>query len=114
MDQPVNGKDGLIPDRCARCKKPHWDKPKTPNNEVGMRTRIKNLKRLYEVELNDYFTNITKDHKYRWPNGLIEEFLNREPRPDIAGLRRVLYPAGLIVGLNFQNKATCRGYYLCN
>jgi hypothetical protein len=46
-----------------------------------------------------------------WPDGLIERFLNLNPRPTIPELKQVIYPQGLILRpLDSQNQFTGIGY----
>jgi len=44
-----------------------------------------------------------------WNNELAEKFLDLNPRPTIAELRRVVYPPGLKIGLTSQNRNRRRG-----
>jgi hypothetical protein len=37
----VNGVDGPVPTRCAKCKKANWDHGDANAEEVGMRRRVK-------------------------------------------------------------------------
>lgn len=93
----VNGKDGLIPQRCAKCKRFYWNDgfyigrkpdPITPK-ERGLRTR------LYKFEGYDTRrdTGLGGSTSYR-PNELCKEFLNVNPRPTIQELVQALHPLG--------------------
>jgi hypothetical protein len=117
----VNGKDGPMPQRCAKCKRPNWDKgynenPITPE-ETGLRMRVKGLRELYiwkgtlSPGLHSHFGGYwdfgggKDNHKYldvswddvaeKWPEDLAQKFLSVEPRPTIQELRQVIYPKGL-------------------
>ena len=78
----VNGKDGSIPQRCAKCKRYYWNdgqheqagrnpNPITPK-ERGLRVRLGGCE----------------------PNELCEKFLSLKPRPTIEKLEYALYPLG--------------------
>jgi hypothetical protein len=85
----VNGRDGPLPKRCAKCKKHGWNDESgniTPE-ENGLRRRIKGYKDVY----------------HNWSGELTEKFFNLHPRPTIKDLRRVVYPPGLLIGLTKQN-----------
>lgn len=85
----VNGKNGPLPERCAKCKKYGWNDKGgniTPE-ENGLRRRIKGYENLY----------------HNWSGELTEKFFNLNPRPTIKELRRVVYPPGLLIGLTSQN-----------
>ena len=104
-----DGKEGPIPKRCAKCKKRNWNDKKegiTPE-ENGLRRRIRGMKKLYEYSSTYWnMPSIT----YYWNNGLADRFLNLNPRPSVAELMQVIYPPGLVIGLNSQNQNTWRGY----
>lgn len=104
-----NGRDGPIPERCAKCKKYNWNSKKwgvTPE-ENGLRRRIKGMKQLYKYSSS--YWNKPSVASY-WNNNLVEKFLNMNPRPSIAELKRVVYPPGLVIGLTSQNQTVRRGY----
>ena len=44
----INGKDGSIPTRCAKCKTSNWDRNAISPKENGLRRRIKGFKKLYK------------------------------------------------------------------
>ena len=102
----VNGHDGPVPKKCAKCKRSGWNGGEndliTPT-EMGLRRRIKYFERLYEYA--PLYCGITID----WPNGLCEKFLDINPRPTIEELKQVLYPPGGL-GLTSQNQFTHIGY----
>jgi hypothetical protein len=87
----INGIDGTIPQRCAKCKRSTWNK-KISSKENGLRRRINHLKALYEKNIEDF----------SWPQKLTEEFLNLDPSPTVPELQQVLISAKL--GLNSQNQ----------
>lgn len=105
----INGGDGPIPKRCAKCKKRNWnDKNEaiTPE-ENGLRRRIKGMKKLYEYSSSYWDMPSVADY---WNSGLADKFLNLNPRPSVTELRQVVYPPGLVIGLTSQNQTTWRGY----
>ena len=107
----VNGKDGPMPQRCAKCKRPNWntgynESPMTPQ-ESGLRRRVQNLYRIYRLSvwrltstLPDLETFSVDD--YLKPE-VVAKFLSLNPRPTIQELMGVLYPPGLQLGLDSQN-----------
>ena len=102
----VNGHDGPIPQKCAKCKRSGWnggEKDLITPTEMGLRRRIKYFETLYEYA--PLYCGITID----WPNGLCEKFLDIDPRPTIEELKQVLYPPGGL-GLTSQNHYTHRGF----
>ncbi|HEY6668515.1 MAG TPA: hypothetical protein VI033_05110 [Candidatus Nitrosopolaris sp.] len=102
----VNGHDGPIPQKCARCKRSGWnggEKDIITPTEMGLRRRIKYFKSLYEYA--PLYFGITID----WPNGLCEKFVDINPRPTIGELNQVLSPPGGL-GLTSQNQGIHRGY----
>lgn len=113
----VNGIDGPIPRKCAKCKRSHWDKGEetimTPE-EVGLRRRIKGLPALYYYTYRFYFKfgeNPDPEMKDLWDVPLTAMFLTLDnPRPTIEELRRVLYPSGSKIGLDSQNRRRKRGW----
>ena len=86
-----NGKDGPIPNNCAKCKKAKWDKGRaeliTPT-ENGLRRRIKGFNRTC------YWGNFTHSTNIIFPNDLSDRFLAIKPRSTINEMRQVLYPLG--------------------
>jgi len=101
----VNGHDGPVPQKCAKCKRLGWNGGKeelVSPTERGQRRQIKYFERLYD-NAGSYW-NIEID----WPKGLCEKFLDINPRPTIEELKQVLYtPGGL--RLTSQNQDTHRG-----
>ena len=107
----VNGKDGPMPQRCAKCKRPNWntgynESPMTPQ-ESGLRRRVQNLYRIYHLSvwrltgtLPDLETLSVDDYFKR---ELVAKFLSLNPRPTTQELMGVLYPPGLQLGLDSQN-----------
>jgi hypothetical protein len=51
----INGKDGQIPDRCAKCKARNWNEGKMTPEENGLRRRLRGMKKLYEHVALDFF-----------------------------------------------------------
>ncbi len=100
----INGKDGPIPKRCAKCKCQYWGSdpgPMTPK-ESGLRRRIKGMKKLYGFIAFPWGDPSLADC---WDSELAEEFLNLNPRPTIAELKHALYGPDVILRLNSQNTA---------
>jgi cytochrome c2 len=105
----VNGKEGPVPERCAKCKKHNWNSRKeriTPE-ENGLRRRIKGMKQLHRYS-SSYWNNPSIANC--WNSKLADKFLNLNPRPSIAELRRVVDTPGLVIGLTSQNQYSWRGY----
>jgi len=100
----LNGIDGPIPKRCSKCKKLNWNRRTTTPKEIGFRRRISSLKRIYDSQ-SFYWSELID-----WSEGLIEKFLNLDPRPTIAELERVLYGPEIALRLDSQNQYTRRGY----
>jgi hypothetical protein len=102
----VNGQDGPIPQKCAKCKRSGWNGGEndliTPT-ERGLRRQIKYFEMLYD---NVSFYSSTE---IDWPKGLCEKFLKINPRPTLEELNQVLYPPGGL-WLTSQNQDTHRGY----
>jgi hypothetical protein len=93
----INGKDGLIPQRCAKCKKFYWNDgqhigrksdPITPQ-ERGLRIRLCKFEG-YDPRKDTGFGGSTS---YK-PNDLCKNFLNANPRPTIDELVQALQPLG--------------------
>jgi hypothetical protein len=112
----VNGKDGPIPERCAKCKRWNWNEgeaEKISPEENGLKRRIKGFEKLYkyvEYYWTEYLSHPPKYVTIDWPAGLTEIFLNLKPRPTIRELIRVVYPQGLAMrALTSQNQYTHRG-----
>lgn len=118
----VNGVDGPIPEKCAKCKRSHWNKGEgaimTPE-EVGLRRRIKRLPRLYYYTYRYHFDPSSDlGRKYRdakiddvWDVPLTAMFLTLDnPRPTIQELRHVLCPPGSEIALNSQNQRGIRDW----
>lgn len=114
----VNGKDGPLPERCAKCKRAYWNEGKRPKKdfispyEKGLRKRIKGLRKLYYDNLRWDRENVWTDFATnKWPEDLAEKFLNLQPRPTIEELKQVVYPKGLALApLDSQNQYRLRGY----
>jgi hypothetical protein len=104
----VNGHDGPVPKKCARCKRLGWNSGEndliTPW-EMGLRRRIKYFEILYDNVSSYSYWSTEMD----WPKGLCEKFLRINPRPTIGELKQVLFPLGGL-GLTSQNQDTHRGY----
>jgi hypothetical protein len=103
----VNGKDGPVPKRCAKCKKSDWDREVITPKESGLRTRIKGFKKLYR-NAGHYWSDLSIADC--WSSKLAERFLNLNPRPTIAELARVVYLPGAVIRLNSQDQYRYRGY----
>ena len=108
----VNGKDGPMPQRCAKCKKAHWnldqnDDRMTPK-ESGLRRRIKNLYDVYKIAvwrvtspMPDCYSFSVDDY---YDRKVVAEFLALDnPRPTIKELIAVLIPPSLKLAINSQN-----------
>ena len=107
----TNGKDEPIPARCAKCKSENWNREAITPQEKGLRRRVRGFKRLYDYARYYFENSLGEDAIIHWPNGLIEQFLDLNPRPTISELSQVVYPEGLILRpLNSQNQFTGRGY----
>ena len=106
-----NGKDKLIPKRCAKCKSGNWNRIGVTPQEKGLRRRIRGFEKLYDYA-GYYFENfLGNDAIIHWPNDLTEQFLNLNPRPTISELIQVVYPKGLILKpIDSQNQFSGRGY----
>ena len=103
----VNGKDGSIPKRCAKCKTSNWDRHAIDPEENGLRRRIKGFKGLYK-HAGFYWSDRSIGNC--WSDELTEKFLNLNPRPTITELKRVVYPPGLVIRpLTSQNQYNRRG-----
>ena len=103
----VNGKDGSIPIRCAKCKTSNWDRDAISPKENGLRRRIKGYKQLYKYA--DFWWN---DNSIAdcWSDELTEKFLNLNPPPTITELERVAEPPGPVLRpLTSQNQYKDRG-----
>ena len=103
----VNGKDGPVPKRCAKCKTSNWDRDAVSPKENGLRRRIKGFKQLYKYAGSYWKDNSMADC---WPGELTEKFLNLNQRPTITELGRVAEPPGLVIRpLTSQNQHNRRG-----
>jgi hypothetical protein len=91
----INGKDGLIPKNCARCKRSNWNNPDDimTYEEIGLRRKIKGFgKKYYTGYILRYGI---KDEDINWPYNISEVFLRIDnPRPTIAELTKIVYPFG--------------------
>lgn len=105
----INGKDGPIPDRCAKCKKCNWNKEEDniSPEERGLRTRIRGIWDLYDNSSLYWSDPLIRNF---WDNGLADKFLRLSPRPTIAELKKVIDIPGLKIGLTSQNQRRRRGY----
>ena len=102
----INGKDGSIPVRCARCKTHNWNRMggNISGKEKSLRARIRGMKHLYA------YIHFIYGGDYCWNEYLVEEFLNLDPRPSTADLKSIIHPQGLILGINSRNKYSRKGY----
>src|SRR5215207_1125599 len=107
----INGKDGLIPQRCASCKGRDWNRRRITPEEKGLRKRIRGFKRLYDYAEFLLKRRLGYDATINWQDDLIEQFLNLNPRPTISELKQVVYPQGLLLRpLDSQNQFDRIGY----
>jgi hypothetical protein len=103
----VNGKDGPVPNRCAKCKTSNWDRDAISPKENGLRRRIRGFKQLYKYAGSYWSDRSIADC---WSDELTEKFLNLNPRPTITELGRVAEPPGLVIeALTSQNQYIHRG-----
>jgi hypothetical protein len=90
----VNGRDGPIPIKCAKCKRANWNNPKQRIRpmEAGLRRRIKGFYNVYKhgVRTGD----INRRYRIYWPADLSQKFLDIKPRPTLKELDQVVYPFG--------------------
>lgn len=108
-----NGKDGPIPERCAKCKKANWNGEKDISpQERGLRRRIEGFKELYRHAGFLWIGRLDEtDYTIDWSSETMEKFLNLNPRPTIPELKQVVYPTGLAIKpLNSQNENTGLGF----
>jgi len=97
----INGKDGQVPNCCAKCKRTNWNDPTeriTPY-EVGLRRRIKEFNNLYDFE---YHYADKRSCLICWPIDLSQKFLEIRPRPTIKELKKVLYPFGYDIRISWS------------
>lgn len=73
--------------------------------QIGLRTRLHNLKSLYEYE-STYWSD--KSIAACWSNELTEKFLSLQPTT--SEVKRILIGSELILELNCQNHRTGRGW----
>jgi hypothetical protein len=103
----VNGKDGPIPKRCAKCKASNWDRDDISPEENGLRRRIKGFKQLYK---NAGFYWGDSSIADCWSDERTEKFLDLNSPPTITELGRVAEPPGLVIRpLTSQNQYIRRG-----
>ena len=104
----INGEDGPIPNRCAKCKERRWNEGKMTPKENGLRRRLRGMKKLYEHVAYDFPSDpsISK----RWDNELTERFLSLYPRPTIDELRQVVYLPKPVIGLTSEKRWTWKGF----
>ena len=103
----VNGHDGPIPQKCARCKRSGWnggEKDLISPTERGLRRQIKYFERLYEY--TGFYGSIEID----WPKWLCERFLNINPRPTIEESKSSIISTREPKMLTSQNQDTHRGF----
>jgi hypothetical protein len=79
----VNGKDGLIP----------WNRDYYTPKEVGLRRRIKQLKKFYKYNI--------PASDYTWNEKIVEEFLST--RPTISELKTVFRPTNSLISAESQH-----------
>jgi len=89
----VNGKDGEIPVKCAKCKRSTWNRPRITAKENGLRRRVSYLPTLYESCIKD---------GYQWPYKVTQDFLNLDPRPTKQELNCVIRASD--IDLNSQTR----------
>ena len=76
-----------------------------------MRKRIRGFKKLYDDTGILLESRLGHDATINWQNGLIEQFLNLNPRPTVSELKQVVYPQGLLLRpLDSQNQFDRIGY----
>ena len=104
----VNGVDGPLPQRCAKCKKRNWNRNRISHREIGLRRRVKSFETIYFNQALYWW----RDNTISWPNGLTERFLNLHPSPTVKELEQVVYnpPEGYAIRINSQNQYTRRGW----
>jgi hypothetical protein len=102
----INGKDGPVPIRCAKCKRTSWNRNGLiKGQENGLRRRIRGYKKLYE------YASFFSSDKIHWSEDLAEKFLNLSPRPTIVELKQVVYPRDLALKpLDSQNQYSNRNF----
>lgn len=86
----INGKDGHVPLKCAKCKRLNWNNPAEDaigHTERGLRNRLKNL----EADETD---PRYQERNIQSPNELCRRFLNVVPRPTDKELCQALQPLG--------------------
>ena len=109
----INGKDGSIPDRCAKCKKVNWNGEEDISpKERGLRRKVNGLKELYD-RVGFKWVGIlpASEYKIDWSSEQTERFLGLNPRPTIQELKQVIFPSGLAIKpLNSQNQHSRRGF----
>ena len=82
----VNGKDGSVPNNCAKCKRTSWN-GEMSRKEVGLRRRIKGYNELYSSGIyHDNVRNLIK-----WNPDVVEKFLTMQPRATVEELKKVVY-----------------------
>ena len=104
----INGKDGQIPDRCAKCKAHNWNEGRMTPEENGLRRRLRGMKQLYEHVALD-FPSDPSISKW-WDNELTEIFLSLYPRPTIEELKQVVRLPGLVIGLTSESRWIWKGF----
>jgi hypothetical protein len=88
----INGKDGLLPDRCAKCKRRYWNNGCYSDEYHPITPKERSLRvRLYKFE--GYNSGWGGSVSYR-PNEFCRKFLEMNPRPTIRELEKALYPLG--------------------
>lgn len=89
----INGKDGPIPKNCGKCKSAAWNRDYYTPKEVGLRRRIKQLKKFYKYEI--------PASEYTWNEKVVEEFLST--RPTISELETVFRPPNSLISAESQH-----------
>jgi hypothetical protein len=105
----VNGKDGQIPSRCAKCKARRWNEGKMTAEENGLRRRLRGMKKLYEHVAIDFIISDPSISEC-WDTELTERFLSLYPRPTVNELKQVVYLPRLVIGLTSENRYSWKGF----
>jgi hypothetical protein len=105
-----DGKDGPIPNRCARCKKSNWDHPNERITPYLRKLRNK-IRRFNELYRKDYRQGHSKpDDVILFPADLSEKFLNiTNPKPTKNELESVIKPLNWDVHSNLHRTTRFKG-----
>jgi hypothetical protein len=95
-----NGKDGGIPQKCAKCKKEAWNRPYVSAREMGLRRRVSYLSKIYEFCIDKEYL--------QWPREITQEFLDLQPRPTMEELWRVIEASNLNLNSQTQYRSKFR------